>query len=128
MAAKPAADGAWAKVMSAAPALVEKGRQLWSAVAARSPRPPAAGSAEARAEIEVRVQMLERRAAGLEEEAASSFDVVRSIAEQHSQLAEQNAQLVGAVDGLLARTRLLAWACAALATAAIALLILVLVL
>jgi len=120
-------DGAWAKVTSAAPALVEKGKQLWAKVATRSARTPVVHAAEAHAEVEVRVQMLEQRAAGLEEEAVSSFDVVRSIAEQHSQLAEQNAQLVEAVDALLARTRLLAWACAALGAAAVVLLILVLV-
>jgi hypothetical protein len=119
-------DGAWAKVISAAPGLVEKGRQLWGRVAARSARPPVAGTAEAHAEVELRVQMLERRAAGLEEEAVSSFEVVRSITEQHSQLAEQNAQLVATVDALLARTRSLGWACAALGAAAVVLLVLVL--
>lgn len=112
-------EGAWA--------LVEKGKQLWSRAAARTAR-TSGQSAEAHAAIEVRVQVLEQRAAGLEEEAVSSFEVVRSITEQHSQLAEQNAQLVEAVDALLARTRLLAWACAALGAAAVALLVLVLVL
>jgi len=122
-------DGAWAKLMSAAPALVERGKKLWSSVAARADRTPATPrAAEAHAEMEVRVRVLEQRAAGLEEEAVSSFEVVRSITEQHSQLAEQNAQLVEAVDVLLARTRLLAWACAALGAAAVALLVLVLVL
>ncbi|MGQ0547151.1 MAG: hypothetical protein ACT4P3_17765 [Betaproteobacteria bacterium] len=106
-------EGAWA--------LVEKGKELWGRVAARRAR--TASRAEEHAAIEVRVHALEERAAGLEEEAVSSFEVVRSITEQHSQLAEQNARLAETVDALLARTRLLAWACAgAVGVAAVALL------
>jgi hypothetical protein len=101
-------EGAWA--------LVEKGRQLWSSVASRKAR--STHAAEAHAAVEVRLQVLESRAAGLEEEAVSSFEVVRSITEQHSQLAEHNARLAETVDALLARTRLLAWACAAAVCAA----------
>ena len=34
-------DGVWAKLMSAAPALVERGKKLWSSIAARADRTPA---------------------------------------------------------------------------------------
>jgi len=119
-------DIAWAKVRSAAPALVEAGRKLWNSVASRDtalPRVTAeAGPAsvpETLSALEVRVISLESRIKQLSEEATASFEVVKSITAQHSQLAEQQAQLVGAVDVLLLRTRALLWACAGLAIAMI---------
>jgi hypothetical protein len=91
-------DIPWKKALSVAPSIVEGGRKLWN-----------------------RIDSLEVRTAQLGEEAASSFEVVRAIAEQHSQLAEQHAQLVDAVDVLIVRTYVLLWTCAILALAVVAL-------
>ena len=89
---------------------------LWKGVASRQARvPPSPAAEERRAEVEVRVQALERRVAQLGEEASASFEVVKSITQEHSKLAEHHAELVSAVDGLLARIRVLTWLCAILA-------------
>src|SRR3990170_5936123 len=99
----------WSKVIGMTPSIVESGGKLWdrisrrqaekSAVAspAAEPMPP---TAEALAAIEIRLGALEKQTAQLREEAVSSFDVVRSIVDQHS-------QVVHAVDVLLVRTQLL---------------------
>lgn len=118
----------WHKALSVAPSIAEGGRKLWARVARRSedstgspvaaPQPGASPS-EFLAAFEVRVHGLETRIARVEEESASSHEVVRSLAEQHS-------QLVGAVDALIARTSILLRVCIALGILAIALLILVL--
>jgi hypothetical protein len=113
------------KAVELAPSLVEKARRLWDGIASRRPRASEALPPE-QAPAEIRIPALERRIAGLEEEAASSFEVVTSIAQQHSQLTEQNAELVQFVDALLARTRLLSWSCGGLAAAFLALLLYVL--
>lgn len=120
----------WAKVLHAAPSIVDGGRSLWASVASRrrggaAEVTPAAGAGSP-SEIEVRLRTLELRNRQLEEEAVASFDVVRSITEQHSRLAEQQALLVQATDVLLARTRFLLWLFGALVLAAIGLLVYVL--
>lgn len=125
-------DIPWAKALNVAPAIVDKGKRLWSSVAEHKPRSSpdrsiSAGS-DALSAAEVRVHALELKTLQLEEEAVSSFDVVRSIAEQHSQIAEQHAELVSAVDVLLVRTRVLSWACALLGLSTAALLVVVLAL
>lgn len=110
---RPFNDVPWKNARSLAPALVESGKKLWDRVANRDSRigTPAA---------EVKSHSLEERITQLEEEAVSSFDVVRSIAQQHSQLTEQHSQLVQAADLLLVRTRVLLLACALLGLAFIA--------
>lgn len=120
-------DVPWDKVLSGVPAVAEKAKSMWQRVAgdaapasAAEATPTAAStSADLLAALDVRVGPLERRAAKLEEEARASFDVVRSMAEQHS-------QLVHAVDVLLVRTRVLLRLCALLGLAVVALLALVL--
>jgi hypothetical protein len=99
----------WSKVISMTPAIVESGAKLWdrlsrrraqaSAVADPAGQPPPS-TPEALAAIEIRLTTLERKTAELGEEAVSSFQVVKSIV-------DQNAQVVQAVDVLLARTQLL---------------------
>jgi hypothetical protein len=101
---------AWRTVVTAAPALVQKCKDVWTGVAERRPRAVARRLAEANAQIDVRVQTLE-------EDSAASFDVVHAMAEQHSQIAEQSAGLVEEVDALSTRVRLLSWACAGLVVA-----------
>jgi hypothetical protein len=124
-------DAAWSKAVGLAPAMVERCRKLWNGVAQRPARaapsaaPEEPASADALPALEVQVHSLGRRAKQLEEEAASSFEVVRAIAEQHSQLAEQQAALVDAVQLLLARTRALFVAIGLVALAVVALLIVV---
>lgn len=106
----------WSKLLSMSPTIVEGARMLWKGVAtlqAKVPEPQATD--ERRAELEVRVQALERRVEQLGEEATASFEVVKSITQEHSKLAEHHAELVNAVDGLLARIRVLNWLCAILA-------------
>jgi len=129
-------DLSWKNALSLAPALVESGRKLWERVASRrapsvSPRPgstpPATSAADSLSALEVKLLGAEQRLAQLEEEAAASLDVVRSITQQQSQLAEQHAELVQAVDALLSRTRLLGWAGVALAVAFVALLVVAIV-
>jgi hypothetical protein len=106
----------WAKLISMSPSIVEGARMLWKGVAGRQAQVPAPGPAdERRAQVEVRVDTLERKVTQLGEEAAASFEVVKSIAQEHSKLAEHHAELVSAVDGLLARIRVLTWLCAILA-------------
>jgi len=126
-------DVAWEKVLAVAPSIVESGRKIWNKSANKeSPVPEAETSTvlgppvqgdltvpEALAAFEVRMKKLERRTAGLREESASSFEVVHSLAGQHS-------ELVHAVDVLLVRTRVLVRVCVLLGLSLIALFILVL--
>ena len=99
----------WSKVISMTPSIVESGAKLWDRISKRQvenstvPNPavePMPPTAEALAAIEIRIGALEKKTVQLREEAVSSFDVVRSIVDQHS-------QVVHAVDVLLVRTRLL---------------------
>ncbi len=118
----------WSKVSGVASSITESGRKIWDKLAQReaeiptiqgAPKQPAPSSPEAIAAIEVRVAALEKRTAQLGDEAVASFDVVRSLADQHS-------ELVGAVDVLLVRTRVLIGVCIVLGLAVVALLVLVL--
>lgn len=109
------------KALDLAPALVEKAKGLWDKVSGRAPAAPPT-SAQEGAPPEVRILILEHRVARLEEEAKASFEVVGSIAQQHSQLTEQHLEVVQAADRLEARSRLLAWICGALTLALAALL------
>jgi hypothetical protein len=93
----------WDKVRGAAPAISEAARKLWQRVAG-TPEAlslPAAAPAlnpEMLAAIDVRIGPLQQRMQALEQESRASFEVVRSMAEQHT-------QLVDAVDALLSRTQ-----------------------
>ena len=115
----------WSKLLSMSPAIVDGARMLWGAVSQRQPRAPTANKPETGADIEMRVDTLERKVAQLGEDAAASFEVVKSMAHEHTKLAEHHAELVQAVDRLLVRTRVLVWLCALLALALLAVLALV---
>ena len=116
----------WSKIISMSPSIVEGGRVLWKAVAQRQARVPAAPAREdSSAAVEVRLHALEKKVVQLGEEATASFEVVKSVTEQHSRLAEHHAELVRAVDALLGRTRLLVWLTAILAFVLVAVLALV---
>lgn len=126
-------DVPWEKVLSVAPSIVERGKNIWTKFASEDAqaadsqlstlRPPAdqaaSSASEALAALDARVNALERRTAGLKEESASSFEVVKSIASQHS-------ELVHAVGVLLVRTRVLVRVCVLLALLSIALFFLIL--
>ena len=116
----------WSKLISMSPTIVEGGRVLWKAVAQRQARVPSAPAPELRhAAVEERLDALEKKLAQLGEEATASFEVVKSITQEHSRLAEHHDELVHAVDALLARTRLLVWLSAILACVLVAVLALV---
>jgi hypothetical protein len=120
-------DVPWSNVLGMAPKIVDSGKKLWEKVsdktgdgsgettqsAAQLPVPAAIAA------FELRLEALEKKSAQLREEAVASFDVVRSITDQHS-------QVVQAVDVLLVRTRVLVRISVLLGITCIALLVLVL--
>jgi len=119
MAERPAQidGGAWTRLVATAGALAERARTIFERPRAATTPPAPPVGADALAALEVRAIGLEKRVDGIAEEVVASFEVVKAITEQHS-------QLVQAVDVLLARTRFLGRACIALAAgiAAVALL------
>ena len=113
----------WKGVLSVAPSIVEGARQLWSRVASKEsadPKPaipldekvyspdPAISS------IETQMQALELRADKLGEDIVLSSELI-------DKLAEQQSQLVQAVEILRVRTRALLWVCGFLCLTTIAL-------
>jgi hypothetical protein len=121
-------DVPWTKVIGMTPAIVENGRKLWDKVASRGAEQKSADTTQSLAQlpapaaiaaIEIRLASVEKKSAELREEVVSSFDVVRSIV-------DQNAQVVHAVDVLLARTQLLVRVTVLLGLVCVALLVLVL--
>ena len=98
--------------VSKAASILEEAKKLWQKVSSRRRAP-----AEKMQAIEGRVQQLE-------EEAAASYEVVNSMAQQHSSLSEQLLQLAQAVEDLRAANRRLWWTCGALALVGLAALIL----
>jgi hypothetical protein len=121
-------DVPWTKVIGMAPTIAESGRKLWDKVSSRTggDRPGETTQSAAQlpvpaaiAAFELRLEALELKSAQLREEAVASFDVVRAITDQHS-------QVVHAVDVLLVRTRLLVRTSVLLGIACVALFALVL--
>lgn len=113
----------WKVVLSVAPSIVDGARQLWNRVASKeSPalkpaipldekvysRDPAISS------IETQIQALELRAGKLGEDIVLSSELI-------DKLAEQQSQLVQAVEILRARTRALLWVCGLLCLTTVAL-------
>lgn len=131
----------WENVRSMAPSIVESGKKIWSKIATREAQVSEAefpalqnlseqatpSGGEVLAGIEIRVQVLERRIAQLKEESVSSFEVVRSLADQLRSLGEQHSELVRAVDALLVRTDVLVRVCVILGLFSLALFILILI-
>jgi hypothetical protein len=109
----------WKEVVTAAPSILEGTRKLWNTVShterqAPAPAEPARGADSAGPDrfsaIDTRVRALEARTTEIAREAVSSANLMRS-------LAEQNAQLVKAVEILRRRTRRLVWFSLVLAAA-----------
>lgn len=101
----------WNKVLSVAPSIADGARKLWNGVAKnnalpeRLPAPEKAYSPDpAISAIEKQMQALELRSAQIREEIALSSEIL-------DKLAEQQSQLVQAVDILRVRTRTLLWVC-----------------
>ena len=106
----------WADVMSAAPSVVQGTKSLWDRVIRKGSDAPAPSShevqpssdAEAASGIERRIRALEVALAESRSEAASSAELISS-------LAKQNSRLVEAVEILRIRTRYLLVFCFLLA-------------
>ena len=99
-----------------AAAILDEAKKLWGKLSTR-PRavPPArASTTEALSAIDIKVEMLERQVRQLEEEANASYEVVNTIAQQHSRLSEQHMELVQALDEQLGASRRLTRICVAL--------------
>lgn len=120
-------DIPWRKALASAPVLAERGRDLLGRLGGRPPvdvslTPIVPGTVEASHEaiaaLEVRYRILESHAKNADEELRASFEVVRALADQHS-------ELVRVVDALIARTRMLFGAIIALAVACAGLALLV---
>lgn len=102
----------WGEVIAASPALVAGAKKLWRSAKEQSAEPP--GNTRSGG-VEARVHALEAKVAELARENAESAEIVKS-------LAEQNAQLVAAVENLRVRSRVL------LVTSAVVVVVLVIVL
>jgi len=101
----------WKEVVTAAPSLVESTKKLWSSVTRTQKQPSPANEQSGESSsthsdqlsaIEARFLVLEARTAEIARQAVTSAELVKS-------LAEQNAQLVRAVEILRLRTRKLVW-------------------
>jgi len=88
-------DVPWSKVIGMAPTIVENGKKLWDKVSSRTGGDGSGETTRSAAQLpvpaaiaafELRLEALEKKSAQLREEAVASFDVVRSITDQHSQL------------------------------------------
>jgi hypothetical protein len=92
-------------VKEKAAAILDEAKKLWGRLSSRTPRAPIPAA------IEITLETIERRVRQLEEEAAASYEVVNSIAQQHSHLTEQHLELAQALDEQLVVNRRLIWAC-----------------
>lgn len=112
----------WGQVIEAAPQVVQSARKLMrrSEPPAAAQAAPASAAAEAgtspQEELRAQLHALQQQLDGVREDQQASAVLIRS-------LAEQNAQLVHAVDALRARTRWLGVACALLGVTTLGLLI-----
>jgi hypothetical protein len=97
----------WRDAIAAAPVIVDATRKLWNSVARTEKRAapdeaqstkPAASSGDGVSAIEARVAALEAKTAEMAREAVASAELIKS-------LAEQSSQLVKAVEILRVRTR-----------------------
>jgi len=107
----------WTDVLAAAPTIVQSAEKLWGTVTRKKNEQdaaeinpvehPAPQEAPTLSGLDARLQLLDARFAELHSEALSSSELIKS-------LAEQNAQLVRAVEILRRRTRVLTRWCALL--------------
>ena len=110
----------WGQVIDAAPQIVQSARKLMRRGDEATTTPPAAPTpvhlaGEPRDVLGEQLAALQQRVNQLQEEQRASAVLIRS-------LAEQNAQVVRAVDALRGRSRWLALACALLGVISIGLL------
>ena len=117
----------WTKVLSVAPSVVDGAKKLWGSVTTKNaliqkplipPEVKAYSPDPAISAIEAQMHALELRNAQIGEEIVLSSEVI-------DKLAEQQSQLVQAVDILRVRTRGLLWICGVLVAAIMLLLYLV---
>lgn len=87
----------WVDVIAAAPAVVDGAKKLWALARERNSNSAAATRPQS---TEGRIRELEAQVSDLKRESAASAELIKS-------LAEQNAQLVKAVEILRVRTRAL---------------------
>ena len=107
----------WTKVLAVAPSIVLGARELWNSVSKKNPQagsPASEPQADGGSSLEARLRGLEGQVVQLREDAVSSSELIKS-------LAEQNAELVEAMDILRIRTRVLLWVCGLLLLAAVVL-------
>lgn len=112
----------WSKVRDLAPAIVDSAARLWKSVASNKPAAvtpllPGAkvySSDPAIAAVEKQIHALDMRADRLREDIVLSSEII-------DKLAEQQSELVQAVESLRARTRALLVYCVFLAVVVIAL-------
>jgi len=113
----------WREVVTAAPSIVQGARKLWSSVTRTEqqvspltvqPDEEVSSQADALSAIEARLLALESRTTEIAREAVSYSELIKS-------LAEQNSQLVQAVGILRLRTRVLLWFTGALGLATVGL-------
>lgn len=107
----------WARVREVAPAIADAAAKLWKRVAGQKapagtpqllPGAKVYSSDPAIAAVEKQVHALEMRAERLREDIVTSSEII-------DKLAEQQSELVQAVDALRGRTRALMFACVLLA-------------
>lgn len=116
----------WTKVLSAAPTVVDSARKLWSSVGSKAagalkPEPPqqkAYSPDPTISSVEKQIHALGLRIDQLGGEMVLTSELI-------DKLAEQQSQLVQAVDVLRVRTRALLWICVLLAMAVLVLIFLV---
>lgn len=112
----------WADVLTAAPAIVQGAEKLWDSITRKSGQPQrgrdqteekSVAQSESLAAVDARVHSLESLTAELHKEVQLSSELIKS-------LAQQNVQLVQAVDILRIRTRLVLGFCGVLGLVAVA--------
>ena len=101
----------WTELVTAAPKIVEQARRIAAAArrsrAEAAPAPAPAAPAEPGVTLETRVARLESQIVAMSEEEVSSAELLKS-------LADQNAQIVAALQAVNARARRLVIAVAVL--------------
>ena len=104
----------WTEVMSAAPSVVQGTKSLWDRVRRKGTEAPESNEMQA-SPVDATTSGMERRIRALEVAMAESKSEAASSAELIASLAKQNARLVNAVEVLRVRTRFLMGFCLVLA-------------
>lgn len=111
----------WPELLTLAPTVVQSARKLWNSARADESKNSVPSANGTLGNTESRLRTLEARVAEIASEAVSSAELIKS-------LAEQNSQLVQAVEILRVRTRGLLWATATAWLMTLALLLTVVIL